>query len=279
MKTQTMISSVIVGVDFSKYSRVVVRQGAEIARSLKLPLVYVHAFDVPLVGLDDLSGSFHAVIEELKVHLERKVQTFYNISTASTVVVKCGSAFEQIVGVAKSYRYPLIVVGHRGSRGAVSRFFLGSTAERLALHSLCPVWIHRSQSPSLPKRVLVPCDLTERSNRAISGIKCLGWNELVLEHFHVRPVVSPTLDHQSWKKMNAQFQKSNAQQLKKFRQKYHVRKIVESEGDVIQQIKKKSAGFDLVAISPRKHEGMLASFGSVTSQIVRSGQTSVLVIP
>jgi nucleotide-binding universal stress UspA family protein len=67
--------------------------------------------------------------------------------------VRLGHADEQILAEVEAGGYDLLVVGSRGRRG-VTRFMLGSTAERLARLSPIPVVIVRGERPAL-KRVLV----------------------------------------------------------------------------------------------------------------------------
>jgi nucleotide-binding universal stress UspA family protein len=64
-----------------------------------------------------------------------------------------GHAAEQILEEAAAQRYELVVVGARGRRG-ITRFVMGSTAERIARHAQVPVLIVRGERQAI-KRVLL----------------------------------------------------------------------------------------------------------------------------
>jgi universal stress protein A len=58
----------------------------------------------------------------------------------ATVVVTMGTAWNRIVGVAKSRKAGLIVVGTHGRTG-LKHALMGSTAERVVRHAACPVLV------------------------------------------------------------------------------------------------------------------------------------------
>lgn len=277
MKSKNGIKTIIVGVDFSKYSADVALQARAVARSLDVPLVFVHIYADPVVA--DWRAA--EILSQLTNFYRKQVTTRYSVGSNESVVVKYGAAYRQIIAIAKKYPQPIIFVGHRGGRSAVSKFFLGSTAERLALRSPFPVWVHRGHKVKLPKKILVPCDFTKRSKNAIEGAKkIIRLNGVRFELFHVLQPPVPVLDYQYWQVLNTEVHKANKKELTKFKKKFAPIKIVEiNSNDVSGEIEKRSKNFDLVAISPNEREGTFSSFGSVTSKVVKSGNTSVLVIP
>jgi nucleotide-binding universal stress UspA family protein len=56
----------------------------------------------------------------------------------ATVVVTMGTAWNRIVGMAKSRSADLIVIGTHGRTG-LTHALMGSTAERVVRHAACPV--------------------------------------------------------------------------------------------------------------------------------------------
>lgn len=276
MKSKAKIKTVIVGVDFSRFSTAAVKQGRAIAKNLKIPLVLVHVYEDPVVA----EWKDAIVKKSLSEAYLKQIKNKYSVSSGETAVSRCGVAFEEILAVAKTFPNPLIVVGNRGTRGATSRYFLGSTAERLALHSPYPVLVHKGRKVVLPKKILIPCDFSARSQNTIEGSKKLGWKGTNFELYHVLQPPTPILDYQGWQFLYNEITKYNEQELKRFQKKYGPLKVVETKSaDVIGKIEKHSKSFDLIAISPREHKGLFPSFGSVTSKVVRTGDTSVLVIP
>lgn len=276
MKAKTNIKTIVVGVDFSKYATRVVKQARALSKHINAPIVFVHVFEDPLVA----EWKDAVVKVSLEKEYSKEVKTRYHVKEKETVISKCGSAFEEIIKAAAKFPSPMILVGDRGIRGPVSRFFLGSTAERLALNSPYPVLVHKGNKIVLPKKILIPCDFSARSENAIDGVKKLKITGAKVELYHVRPFPVPTLDYQSWHSINDELEKLNARELRKFKEKYASLKVVDvKSADIADTIDRHSKAFDLIVISPRKDKGIVANFGSVTSKVVRKAETSVLVIP
>lgn len=83
------------------------------------------------------------------------------------------SPYEEILRFAEDNQVDLIVMGTHG-RTALSRFFLGSVTTKVVHHAPCPVMTVRmdAKEPAkaiMPKfkRLLVPTDFTEPSNKAL----------------------------------------------------------------------------------------------------------------
>jgi nucleotide-binding universal stress UspA family protein len=74
----------------------------------------------------------------------------------SQMLVRVGHPAEEIIREAEQGRYDLVVVGERQHTDLVSRFLLGSTAERVVEHAPCPVLIAKGKNSPL-RRILV-CD-------------------------------------------------------------------------------------------------------------------------
>jgi nucleotide-binding universal stress UspA family protein len=70
--------------------------------------------------------------------------------------IRVGHPAEEIIREAEEGRYDLIIVGERQHHDLVSRFLLGSTAERVVQHAPCPVIIAKGAAQPL-KRILL-CD-------------------------------------------------------------------------------------------------------------------------
>ncbi|MCL7452747.1 MAG: universal stress protein [Anaerolineae bacterium] len=69
------------------------------------------------------------------------------------VKIRVGHPAEQILEEARSADYDLVVVGARGRRG-LTRFLLGSTAERIVRHAALPVLVFRGPRRELDKMLL-----------------------------------------------------------------------------------------------------------------------------
>jgi nucleotide-binding universal stress UspA family protein len=86
-----------------------------------------------------------------------------------TMQVRRGDAAEAILRVAEDQPADLVVVGSRGL-SSVARFFLGSVAERVARHALCPVLLVRPQHAEM-HRVLVGVDGSDRSDESVQWLR------------------------------------------------------------------------------------------------------------
>jgi nucleotide-binding universal stress UspA family protein len=144
------ILNILVAVDFSDYSRAALDYATFLAEGFGATLTLVHAVE-PYVYPEDLSAGFK--IEEVdarwmqkhKEKLEALRQTIKE-GIPSTVVVTMGTAWNQIVEMAKSWNADLIVIGTHGRTG-LKHALMGSTAERVVRHATCPVLVVHSPTP------------------------------------------------------------------------------------------------------------------------------------
>lgn len=267
--------SIVVGVDFSKYSKSAVLQARVLSKKWKVPLTLVHAFEDPIVS----EQRFPDIVAHETEYYRKRINRFYQVQNNETVAIKCGRPFEQILKVAGKLRRPLIVVGHRGNRGSFSRVFIGSTAERVAQKSTNPVWIHNGSKSIQPNRVLIPCDLSDRASHTAQFIKKNGFGRTKLDLFHVIVPPTPALDYEAWKISVKEVTRLNTEQVKKYKKKYPTLKMSEAWGNAFDEVERRAKGFDVIALSPREAKSFFQGFGSVTSKIVRASKKPVLVIP
>jgi nucleotide-binding universal stress UspA family protein len=269
------IKTLVVGVDFSDYSKIVVSEARQLAKHLKSDVVYVFSYENENF-YEEMMMADRVKVAQL---YETKISRTYKVSDDERIVVRLGSAAKEIMSVAKKEKNPMIVVGHRGGH-AFARFFLGSVAEKLASTTKFPLWIHRGNKVLLPKKVLVPSDLSKRSAKTISELsefkKSFKSN---LELYHVLEQPLPLLDYSAWTTVYKQMFESDTKKMEIFRKKYPALKVTRSQGDIISNIENHSDKFDIIAISPHEKPKDRMRFGRVTSKIVRSGDKPVLIVP
>ncbi len=267
------IKTLVVAVDLSDYSNLVVREAKQLSTELKLPLTYVFAYEDVNVYQDAVK------LDKLKVAkiYEAKIRSQYGVEESHKVVVRFGRAEKEILAVAKKEKDPLILVGHKSGH-VVARFFLGSVAEKLAATTPFPLWIHRGEKVLLPNRILVPSDLSPRSDKTINEIENFrqAFNS-DMEIYHVLTEPFPILDYQAWAAVETAIKQADDRRIKSFKKKHPSLKFVRARGGVAESIEQHSKTFDLVAVSPRAKAKV--SFGRVTGKIVRSGDTPILVLP
>jgi universal stress protein A len=138
------ILNILVAVDFSDYSKAALDYATFLAESFGATLTLVHAVE-PYVYPEDLSAGFTIDqidarwMQKQKEKLEALRQTIKE-GIPATVVVTMGTAWNGIVGAAKSWNADLIVIGTHGRTG-LKHALVGSTAERVVRHAACPVLV------------------------------------------------------------------------------------------------------------------------------------------
>lgn len=264
------INYLVVGVDFSDYSQIVVSEAQELAKKMKVPIIYVHSY-VDERWPENFKG-------ELIKSLPEQVRATYDLDSKADVRTGFGNAAQFILETADNLVNPLIVIGHKG-HNLVSRFFLGSTAEKIAQTSSYPVWIHRGEKVVFPKKVLVPSDFGRQTNRTINQIQSLS-KDLVpnIELYHVSQEPIPLLDYSTWNYVYADIMAHEDKQFTQFKKNHPGFKIVREKGvDVADMIKRRARAFDVVAVSTNGKGKSIPFIGHVAARLIRSSEKPVLV--
>lgn len=266
------INHIIVGVDYSKYSKVVVKEAQKLSETLNVPVTYVYIFDYYQTLGDTL--------EDFILRMKFQIRKAYKLKENPNILVKMGDPATQLIEAAKTVgENPLIIVGHKGY-SKISRLFLGSTAEKVATLSPFPVWIHRGQRALLPKRVLVPSDLTEQTDRTLLQVKAFEASvHPTLELYHVIPEPIPILDFPVHKAMAKQIHDEDDKIFAKFTKSHPELKAVRGRGNILDRIEKRSKKFDIVALSPRDKNRSNPLLGKVATKLVRSVNKPILICP
>ena len=133
--------------DFSDYSEAALRYASFLAGNFGATLTLAHAVE-PYVYPEDLSAGLtidqidSRWMQKQKEKLETLRQTIKE-GIPAIVVVTMGTAWNQIVTMAKSWNADLIVIGTHGRTG-LKHALMGSTAERVVRHAACPVLVVHS---------------------------------------------------------------------------------------------------------------------------------------
>ncbi|MFN8592747.1 MAG: universal stress protein [Thermomicrobiales bacterium] len=145
-----MIERIVVGLDGSDVSEVALRQGAELAKRLNVPLHLIRVADLSVVrwGITEAAEAYAALSDEMRG--EKDEATTYLESVAAplrgeglTITTEARGGFaarELIEAVTPS---DILVVSSHGRHG-LERWFIGSVAEEVARRSPAPVLIVRS---------------------------------------------------------------------------------------------------------------------------------------
>jgi nucleotide-binding universal stress UspA family protein len=147
------IRSIVHASDFSVASRRASSTAMTLAATLGARLTIVHVA-VPLIPLASDEFIRPDTIADIEAQAKRwgqqQLKKLSAKATAGGVRVKTqlrvGDPVDQIVRAVRAERADMLVVGTHGRRG-VSKFFLGSVAERLVQTAPCAVVTLRGQDP------------------------------------------------------------------------------------------------------------------------------------
>lgn len=267
--------TLVVGVDFSDYSKIVVEQAFVLAKRWKTKIVLVHALTEPR---SDFSSPIFMYAPTPSVKkMKESLKKFYGLNKSSVrLVVGYDTPARLIRSVAKDYPSSLIMAGYKGHT-KLSEFLLGSTARNLSLGTAGPVWIHRGQKAIEPNRILVPHDLSRQAHRAINlceNLKML--HPLSYDVFFVRERPIPVLDYASYTRAEEYMVKEAQKRIVNLLSDYPKIVFHSTTGDVTEKIVEKTKEFDLILLSHRKHRGFLSS--SETAELIGASQVPLLVI-
>ena len=143
--------SILVPIDFSPVSRLVVAHAVSLASRYEASVHVIHTWELPPPLRPDLtvwSGELRPSLE-LEAHEESKRTLkallddpdFYVRGITSEVLH--GHPYQQIIATAEARHCDLIVMGTHGRTG-VAHLLMGSVAEKVIRHAKCPVFTVRS---------------------------------------------------------------------------------------------------------------------------------------
>jgi nucleotide-binding universal stress UspA family protein len=203
------LKDILVCTDFSAESIKALSYATAFAQKFNAKLWLIHIGE-PTPAFSGLEG-IPIIIDDaqLQKNSERRLAEFAAEHIPSNVsvspLVRNGSAFEEIVSIAKARNIDLIIISTHGRTG-LKRILFGSTAERIVQRAPCPVLVVRDrehdflQKPSKSDgeraikldRILAPTDFSDCSKKALqyaiafakqfrSEIQCLHVLEILYE--------------------------------------------------------------------------------------------------
>ena len=181
MKTLN-VQNIVVPIDFSKMSVQAIQIAKQLARRFgaSIHLAHVRQFNyaadlmapvppmVPFAFAPYEHDAARSVLKELE-----EVASECGVSSASCDVLSGAPPFDEICRLGQTIPADLIVMPTHGRTG-LKHVFLGSTAERIVQHSLCPVLITRGSAPQANHgsrfritTILVPVDFSSCSREGL----------------------------------------------------------------------------------------------------------------
>jgi nucleotide-binding universal stress UspA family protein len=139
---------ILVAVDEDPVSAHAARIGLDLAKCLGAKLALVYVIDPSSAALPDTGIPPSELVSLRKQDAKRLLAGFrQNAASSDTPLefVQVGTPATEIVRTATEWPADLVVIGSHGRRG-LSRALLGSVAEAVMRHALCPVLIARASA-------------------------------------------------------------------------------------------------------------------------------------
>lgn len=263
--------------DGSSWAERALSFGAPIALSAKQPIV--------VLGVAQHRGERGRVREALTQAEERFREQGIDLQTK----LRVGQAADQILGETEEHPYDLLIVGSRRRRG-VTRFLLGSTANRLASHSLVPVLIVRGERDSL-REILICTGAGKPSEESIrfGALVAKGAGaKATLLHVMSQLLLTPRAAAADWELATEEFLRGEAQEALHLREGL---KILEEAGVptrakirrglVVDEIfaEAEEGDYDLIVVGAHAARGLdRYLLDDVANKIVAHARRPVLVV-
>jgi nucleotide-binding universal stress UspA family protein len=271
---QQAFKSIIVGVDFSDYSKLVVKQAMYLSKLWETKLILVHAISDPVEYAPSIYISFPNILDS-KYYKSRIIKTYGVKSANVEIYAERDIPSELLQKIAEKYPQSMLMVGYTGMSD-LSRFFFGSTAQNVALKAKNPVWIQRGQKVIKPDKILIAHDLTAKSNRSLDIIKKLALTEpLSAEIFHVQDKVFPILDYKQYIKMQKQLLMSTGQKISDVLKNFREIPLSIRQGGVTDKILRRTNKFDLLVITHHNPTGLFSK--SETADLLKKIRKPILI--
>jgi nucleotide-binding universal stress UspA family protein len=291
------MTTVMIGTSLTEMSDPVVSAGLTVARAAGAKVMLVHAFQPKLAYGGEAPYIADIILVEA-LETERKLverrldEQIERLGICSDELagkrVEQGPAHRILTEVAEALGADLLVVGSAESPRVAKMF--GSTADRVIRKSLRPVLVVRGPVEVPFRKVLLPVDLSFLSavafRRGLAALDqiCVG-PDVQLEALYVLSHPDPGLFEPVSPRNPSERQ--SARDLERFvaqntfqSGRRVVTRIVQGEVEVAIRTRGEEWGADLVVLGTHGRGGFERFLlGSVASDVVRRGTTSVLVIP
>ncbi|MFZ3230700.1 MAG: universal stress protein [Pseudobdellovibrio sp.] len=272
---QQYFKTIIVGVDFSDYSKIVVKQAQLLGQLWNAKLVLVHAIQDPIEYAPSIYNLSYPNLSSPKTYLIRMSKKYEIEKKSATLIALYGSAVPLLLQTAKKYPEPLIMIGHRG-QNKISTFMFGSTAQELIKKSKKSLWIHRGSKVVHPQKILIPHDLSIESNRSIDVVRKLSFeNPSSYEVFFVKEKEFPVLNYKDYPLVEGAFLKNAQAKIKNIFKEYPEVSFVTAKGNVTNKIVKHTKKFDLLVMTHHSPTGLFSK--SETIELLKDIKTPMLV--
>ncbi|HEX7446466.1 MAG TPA: universal stress protein [Pirellulales bacterium] len=170
---------ILVATDFSDHARVALNQAVSLAKLYGASLTLMHvardvraAVEVMTFGAAGglVTGKLDSIEEDVRSDSDERLQQLVAECRVAGVTADCqtrvGTPFIQLIQQVQSQGFDLVIAGTHG-QSAARRFWVGSTAGKLVRKCPSAVWITRADEGAAVGSVLVPCDFSMVSQKAV----------------------------------------------------------------------------------------------------------------
>jgi nucleotide-binding universal stress UspA family protein len=288
------IRRIVSTTDFSEESRGGVQYALAMAEQLGATVTLVHVIEPPspISGMEavPIARPDSEIKARVRAGLDNMVDRESTVNVRLEPQVRTGKPFHEIIAAAREA--DLIVISTHGYTG-VKRVLLGSTAERVVRHAVCPVLtvrasLTRKTAPLTLKKILVPIDFSKLSRDALRWAILLArrfGSEIFLVHVVQKfPIDSTLTDGGSdWlRRLRQQAKADLAAMAVSLRESAEVSaSAVVREGTPFDEICKaaRSLGADLIVLTTHGHTGLKRIWlGSTAERVVRHAHCPVLAV-
>lgn len=144
------IDRILVPIDFSAYSKEALKYAIPFARKFKAELLLLHVVEPAIYPADFNFGQvgIPSIEDELRTKAVEELNKLADKETKrrarSSIMVRVGKPFIEIITAAKEENIDLIIMATHGHSG-IEQILFGSTAERVVRKAHCPVLTVRTR--------------------------------------------------------------------------------------------------------------------------------------
>lgn len=195
------LKRILVGTDYSEQAQNAMRHALSLARALGAEVRIVHALTAlsvsppyPAVAASLYTPQTDQVIQLGQEQLDSEMKKWSDQGVTLSCEQPIDMPVSGLLEAAKNFKAGLIVVGTHGRTG-VSRFLMGSVAQRVAQRADCDVMVTRGPAPTAYGKILVPTDFSEMSAIALARAHELAGDTGNVHLLHCWQLPAGKVDH------------------------------------------------------------------------------------
>jgi nucleotide-binding universal stress UspA family protein len=284
-------TKILCATDFSPESRQALRVATRLAKESRADLVIAHAWYVPPSAYEGEYVFPAPVIQDMVAEEQKSIDAAVEEATSAGAPfvagkLVSGAPWAEIVGLLEHEAFDLCVIGTRGRTG-ISRFLLGSVAEKVVRHAPCSVLaVHAGRTATPFAHALVPTDFSRDAQHALelADQLVMPGGRITLMHVIEVPVAfsgevpSPEFASDLDRRAAAALERAAARFASKAGVSLEARSRIGHPGAQTLAALEDDPTFDLVVMGSHGRTGIKrALLGSVAEKVVRHAKCPVLV--